>query len=406
MATQKLGRRSYNVRSNRIVRNVMPNIILIDDNIVEAHFLAFLQELNTVKTPQEKFTWDVDIHSPTYDNLSAAVSSTSQTTIPVDNVDYFLPNELWQNKRTGEVFQVKELNTGTGNITVKRAVSALSSGGGTAAAAMLDNDQVNKIASAVSENSSRQVTRTTIPSEVYNYTQMFRKELSMSDRQNKRAFDNGGSELDYQREKQTKEFRMDLDRTFLFGERGRYDDDSGDNVTLCGGVRPFISTNTLDVGGTLYKSAFDEFLFQKGMRYGNSNKMMFASGKVMLAFNQMLDDISQFDVKISGSMGATIGTSVLKYKSNKGNLLIVEDQNITDQHDGEAYIVDMHALKQQEFSGNGRSGAMKMIVGTEDNDDVGSVDTFYGDMGLSYGSELFHAKITNVDGGAFSRPIV
>jgi hypothetical protein len=404
--TQLLGRRAYSTRSDRIVRNVMPNIILIDDNIVEAHFLAFMQNLTTVTTPQEKFTWDIDVHSPTTDTLSAAVTSTTQTVIQVSNVAYFLPNELWQVKRTDEVLMVKELNVGTGNISVKRAVSALEGGGGTAAATMVSGDQLNKISSAVAENSTRQVTRTTIPSEVYNYAQKFRKDLSMSDRQIKRKFDNGGSELDYQRMKETKEFRMDLNRAFLFNQRGRYSNDSSDDITLTGGIRPFITTNVLTVDGTLYKSAFDEFLFQKGMRYGNSNKMMFASGEVMLAFSQMLDNIAQFDVKISGNMGATIGTSVLKYKSNKGNLMIVEDQNITDQHPGEAYIVDMHALKIQEFSGNGRSGAMKMKLGTQDPDDDGSVDTFSGDMGLSYGSELFHAKITGVDGGSFSSAIV
>lgn len=402
---QKIGRRSFDTRSNRIVPNVMPNIILIDDDIVKAHFLAFLMRLNTVNTPQEKFTWDVDIHSPTTDLLTAAVGSTTQTTLPVTNVDYFLPNELWQNKRTNEIVQIRELNSGTNQITVKRAVSALSGGGGTAAANMNDADQLNKITSAVSENSARQITRTTTPTEVFNYCQQFRKDLSLSRRQIKRKFLNG-NELDFQQMKTMKEFRMDLDRTFLFGQRGRYDDDNSDNVTLSGGIRPFITTNVFDVGGTLYKSSFDEFLFQKGMRYGNSNKMMYASGEVMLAFNQMLDDIAQQDVKITGTMGATIGTSVLEYKSNKGKIMIVEDQNITDQHPGEAYIVDMHPLLIREFSNNGISGAMKMIVKTQDKGDLGRVDTFEGDQGLSYGSELFHAKLTNVDGGAFSRPIV
>jgi hypothetical protein len=380
---------------------VFPNIILIDKNIVEAHFTAFMMNLNTKATQQEKFTWDVDIHSPATDTLSAAVASTTQTTIPVTNADYFIPGELWANKRTGEVVYIKEVNTATGNIEVQRAITAENSSGGTAAANMSSGDQLNKLAPAVAENNSRQVTRTTTPTEVFNYCQQFRKDLALSRRQVKREFLNG-DELNYQQMKTMKEFRMDLDRTFLFGEKARTTDDSGDDLTLCGGIRPFISTNVLSVGGTLFKSSFDEFLFEKGMRYGSRKKMMFASGDVMLAFNQMLDSISQHDITIEGTMGASIGTSVLKYKSNKGELMIVEDQNITDQYPGEAYIVDMNELVIREFSNNGISGAMKMIVGTQDNDDLGRVDTFEGDMGLQYGSELFHAKITGVDGGSFS----
>ena len=401
-----LGRRSYNVRSDRIVPNVLPNIILVDNDIRRAHFLAFSMGLTSVDTDQEKVTWDVDEFSPITDTLSAAVASTTNTIIPVSNPSYFLPEEIWQNKRTDEIIQVKEVNIGTSNITVIRGATALNSSGGTAAANMSSGDQLNKISSLMSENSSRQITRTTTPTEVFNFCQPQRKDLSLSLRQMKRKFLNG-SELPFQTQKAMKEHRMDMNRTKLFGEKARFTDANGDDVTATGGIRPFITTNVLDVGGTLFKSDLDTFLVNKGLRFGSTRKILFASNEVILAFTNMLDTISSHDVTISGSMGATIGTQVLHYKAPNGSeIAIVEDRNITEQHPGEAYGVDMSELQVRPFSGNGISGDLQLITGTEDPDDLGTVSTFVSDDCITYGYEKAHFKLKNVSGGSFSVPIV
>ena len=78
-----LGPRSYPTRSGRIVQNVLPNILLLDSDIKAANFTAFAQRLNSRSTRQEKVTYDTDTFIPNTDTTSAAVSSTTQTTIPV-----------------------------------------------------------------------------------------------------------------------------------------------------------------------------------------------------------------------------------------------------------------------------------------------------------------------------------
>jgi hypothetical protein len=385
----------------------MPKIILIDSDIRSANYIAFLQKLKTGGTRQEKITWDEDEFSPIIDTTSAAVSSTTQTSIPVTNPSYYLVGELWQNQRTDEVFQVDEVNLGTSNIVVKRGVTALNSSGGTAAANMNSGDQLNKISSLVGENSSRQITRVTTPTENFNYCQQYRKDLSLSRRQIKREMDND-NEMPYQQMKMLKEFRMDLDRSFLFSERARYTDpDTGDDVTINGGIRSFISTNILDVGGTLYKASFDEFLMDNGMRFGSANKVLFSSTQVILAFTQMLDSIAEVPVPIKGVTGATIGTTALRYKAPNGHeLLIVEDRNISEQRPGEAYGVDMTIMEMKEFTNNGYSGSMSFIPDTQDPDDIGWTGTVIGDMGITYGYEKAHFTLKNVDGGAFGVSIV
>jgi hypothetical protein len=226
----------------------------------------------------------------------------------------------------------------------------------------------------------------------------------MSERQIKREFEND-NEYSYQQMKQIKEFRMDLDRAFLFGERARFTDSAGDDTTLMSGIRPQISTNDLSVGGTLYKSEFDEWCVEEGFRYGSRDKMMFTSTDVILGFTQMVDTNLTFQIDLVGKEGVTFGLSVLRYIApNGGRLLLIEDRNISNQYNGEGYLVDMSQMERRVFSNNGRSGEMKVIEGTQDVDDVGRVDTIMADMTMTWGSEKTHGKITGVSGGSYASP--
>jgi len=399
-----IGRRQYDTRSNRIIPNVLPKIILIDRNIQDAGYLAFISKPSSRATLQEKVTWDTDEFRAIKDTVDGAVTSTTQTTIKFDNPSYFNVGELWANARTGEVVQISSVNTSTQIVEVIRAVTALNSSGGTAAAAINDADTFNRIATAVGENSPRQQTVTTSTSEVYNYCQIFRMDLSMSERQIKREFEND-NEYSYQQMKMLKEFRMDMDRAHLFGERARFTNNAGDDTTLMQGIRPSISTNTFSVGGTLYKSELDEWLVEEGMRYGSRDKMLFASTDVILAFTQMVDTNLSFQVDLVGKEGVTFGVSVLRYIApNGGRLMIIEDRNISEQYNGEAYLVDMTQMERRVFSNNGRSGEMHIIPNTQDPDDPGRVDTIMGDCTVTWGSEKTHGKLTGVAGGSYQSP--
>src|SRR4030042_2762240 len=274
------GRRSFPVRADRIIQNVLPKILLLDRDIMDAGFIVFFNRIPTQATKAETFRWDIDQYLPSSDTLSAAVASTTQTTIPVTNISYFNTNQAWQNTRTLEVIGIVSKNVGTSNITVVRGL------GTTAAANMSSGDTLVRLGTYVGENSTRQTFQSTIPTEVSNYCQQMRMDLSMSERQIKREFEND-SELPLQQFKILQEFRMDMDRTFLFMQKGRGTDASGDDYTTTDGLKSIITSNTFAVNGTLYKSDLDEFMVEQGMRYGSRNKILFASTNVILAFTEM-----------------------------------------------------------------------------------------------------------------------
>lgn len=398
-ATHTVGRRGYDVQSSRIIPNVLDRIILIDEDITAAAFLAFFSRVPSMVTEQERFDWDVDQFLSLTDLVNGAITSTTQETITVDNPKYFIPGQIWTNPRSGEFYYVKSVNNSTSQITVTRGVTALNSSGGTAAAAINDNDKLVRVAPAVSENSVRQSTQTTTPTSVYNLCQMFRWELSLSDRQIKRKFETQ-DELPYQSMKIMKEARMALNRQFLIGERARYTDDNGDDVTFTGGIKPAISTYSWSVGGTLHEYAWDEFLVEEGLRRGSRNKILFASTNVILALSQMTKDRVEYAVNF-GQGKREVGIVVMEYMApNGGRLMVVEDRFLSEAFNGIAIGVDMSELKRRVFSRNGRSGELHVKLNTQDPDDPGQINTLYADMGLQYGPEQHHFLITNVEGGA------
>lgn len=396
MATYMTGRRSYSVRSDRIIQNVLPKILLLDRNIMDAGFIVFFNRIPVQTTKAESFSWDIDQYLPSSDTLSAAVASTTQTTIPVTNISYFNTNQAWQNTRTLEVVGIVSKNAGTSNITVVRGL------GSTAAANMSSGDTLVRLGTYVGENSTRQTFQSTVPTAVTNYCQQMRMDLSLSERQIKRQFEND-SELPLQQFKILQEFRMDMDRTFLFMQKARSTDASGDDYTTTDGLKSIISSNTFAVNGTLYKSDLDEFMVEQGMRYGSRNKILFASTDVILAFTEMVDSILHFQVNVAPQTGKAFGTEVLKYIAPNGHsMLIMEDRNISNFFNGEAYLADMTELTRMTFSNNGHTGELHIIQDTADPDDQGVVHTLMGDMGLMYGNEINYASITGVSGGSYT----
>jgi len=86
---------------------------------------------------------------------------------------------------------------------------------------------------------------------------------------------------------------------------------------------------------------------------------------------------------------------------NGHTMLIMEDRNISNYYNGEAYLLDMTQIERKTFTNNGITGELRIEMNTNDPDDLGTVHTLTGDMGLMYGEEKAHAKITGVSGGSF-----
>ena len=404
MATQQIGLRQYDTRSGRIIQNIMPTLILLDKDLQEGNWVTFVSGAPTENTRQEQFKWGVDALTTQSDTTSASATATA-TSIAVTNIARWVPGITAINTRTGEHVYVEAVNKATGNITVIRAITALASAGGTAAAAMNSGDTLVRVAPVVGEDSRRQTAEHTVEAEISNYCQQMRREVHLSRRQIKRSFDSQESELPYQMMKEMLEFRRFLDAAFLVGEKGRYTDSVMGDVTLTQGIRSAITTYTYAVGGTLYQANFNDWLVKEALRKANRNKLMVCSATVILAITEMYNDLAHFTAPMAAGK-SSMGVQVMSVVApNGGRLTIVEDRYLSENFDGEAYVVDMSHIKRKVFSNHGLNDDLHVISDTGDNDDLGTNNTLYADTGLQYGAEEAHGKITGVTGGAKGKAV-
>lgn len=97
-----------------------------------------------------------------------------------------------------------------------------------------------------------------------------------------------GNPLAYHRRKVGIEHKREIENTLFFGARSYSASDPPRHTS--GGIDEYLSTNITDVGGTLDKGAFNDFL-RSGLEYGDRNrKVLFASPIVAQVLSEFLQD--------------------------------------------------------------------------------------------------------------------
>jgi hypothetical protein len=241
-----------------------------------APLYVFVSKLNKSSTVNTTFQWIEDELNPTWITLPGAHPA-SQTAITLTAAQrrYVNMYDMLKVPRTGEVMLVTDHDTSGTSITVVRGY------GESAPAAVVANEPVVIIGSAFQEGSANTelLTKSTRTERVYNYTQIYRKSVEITQSlANSELY--GGNDRDYQRKKKGIELMRDFERSFLYGDRF---EDSGSKDTgvvharrVTGGALFFISTNATDAGGTLTESEFETFL-RSVFRYGSKSRYLFCA---------------------------------------------------------------------------------------------------------------------------------
>ena len=387
------------------IPNILSNIVLRDKDISKAGFLAFVAFLERSATPSATIKWETDTYLPSSDTTNGAVTATSNI-ITVNNVNYFIPNSVWYNKRTGENFKVTSTDSSNSQITVIRGLGAKNGGSGTAGTAMNDGDTLNNLGTSVNpEKSTSQVSLTTTLTEVENYCQAVRIDLEMGRETQKQSFYTG-KDWDFQFDKAYKEAQLQISRMLLFSEKSNYTDENGVPNRTTQGMFNVPTTNKFTVGGTLYESDWKQWLVDEALKYGSSNKVLFASTGLILAITEMAESklrINDYYLDKKKSFGFNI----MEYMAPTGNILrIMEDRTITEQKNGSGIVVDISALKYRHFSANGIMDDLHWEnLDAQDNDATNKQAFLYGQMGLEWEDEIYHGVIDDAIGGSAGRSV-
>lgn len=276
----------------------------------KAKLFTMVKTLGKKGAHNQTIDWMTDELSPKDDAVNnGAGYLAGDTAIVVDNGGYFRAKDLVKVPRTGEVMSVSSVAGNT--ITVVR------SAGGTAAAALVDNDPLLILGPAYGQGETLQAARTVKEVQVTNYMQILRHSFKVTGTHAAMGSKGGHyveDDVDTQRRKKALEHARDINLVAYHGER-----DLTSGRGLAGGVIERIPSGNIDSTAALTETALNTAL-RTMFRYGSDKKVLFCSRQVAGIIDGLLRD------RLRMSVGDTkAGAHFSEYRSTHGVIQIVPD---------------------------------------------------------------------------------
>lgn len=378
---QIIGTRSTgNITSNKIVIDMSNDIALLEPN--ESPFMSFMKlaKKNVLGCSSPKFEWLEDDLGARWDSINngAGYLSTDVTLVVADGT-IFTARDLVKVPRTGEVMSVTSIATNT--LTVVRAF------GTTAAAALVDKDPLVIVGNASEEGAVARVLKSTLETPKFNYTQIFRTSFGVTNTEdNTKMY--GQKDLAYQRRKKGVEHKIDMARSFYFGEKKL--DTTGTNPRRAtGGLLSWLTDNNYDAGGALTQSEFDNNISEVVFKYGSKNKILLCSARMLSVINGWA-----MGKLMINQEAAKFGLSIMEYITPFGTYSLMNDQKMLEGavYGGYGIILDPENIKYRFLEG--RDTKLNTNIQAPDADET--KEEYITEAGLEVRLPKTHAVITGV----------
>lgn len=347
----------------------------------DAPFITFLRasKKNTRVAHNPKFEWMEDQLTANYGTLSTAIAATSTTSLVLSSGDGKLFQAGTIIMASTEAMLVTAVSTDT--LTVTRGF-----GGTTALSSIASSTPVYIIGHAFAENATSPTALTTQVTECYNYTQIFRTAVQLSNTADKTKM-YGGDDLGYQRGKALLEHKRDIAKAFYAGVRSI--DSSTHTLRTTKGLFGFLTQSQAfaAAGTALTYANFDELVAQKVFRYGSKQKLLIAGPKLstvinLWALNKVVTDVST---------DATFGMRVKKLATSYGDLMVVYDPLLADLgHPDYGIILDTNNVNYVHLDGRDT----KLYTNIQEPDRDGIKDEYLTECGLEVRLPKTHMLIT------------
>jgi hypothetical protein len=367
---------SYGVNADKRVEEIKDEIFLLEPSAAPLVLLTNKARREEVQNPE--FKWLEQESIPFTDRVNNGSGHTAgDLTIDVDNGAYFQPNMTVLVQRTGEVMFVSSVSSN--ELTVTR------SWGGTAAAALLDNDQLTILGSTALEGTTSETAWGSKSVTKNNYTEIVRdpfqvtRTVMVSDLY-------GGADLDVMAKVRGIEHAQAIELKILFGEKN--EDTSGNTPRRStGGVEELISSYSDDYGGAFSLEELNSSA-ENMFRYGSNTKMLFAGKSA----------ISSISTAAAGLLelvpaDKTFGIAINRLLTPHGVFNVVKhDLFEGDTHAKMGLVVDIDNLGYAFL----RDSDTKLRMNIQANDSDTRKDEYLTEMGLFRAHERTHGKISNM----------
>lgn len=328
-----------------------------------------------------QFSWLEDEGAPRFDQANGGETSGS-TTIDVDHGSYFAEHYICQVTRTGENFRVTGVTTNA--LTVVRGV-------GSTAATINDNDEILIIGVAQPEYDTSRPARSSNPSKVENFTQIFREPFEASGTLLASGFVHNPTDWRHQARKAGIEHGKDIEYAMLHGRKSV--DTSGSHPRrTTGGALSFIVTNQTDAGGQLTEVEFNAAMRQQSRYSGRKSKLGLASGLAVSVLNGYPLGRLQFRQDDS-----TYGINIANFVTPFGNLNLVVHWLLEGQkYGGYLVILDMDEVRYRYLSSEDENRDTSVLTNRQETDRDGRKHEYLTECGLEFGQEKKHGVITGI----------
>ena len=254
-------------------------------------------------------------------------------------------------------------------------------GGATGAAASAAGD-VWLIGNANEEGAGLRDIKSTIAAEVYNYCQIFRTPIGITETAKNTKTWTKENDFDYQRRKKGIEHMVDIERAFLFGKRGLVTTGTHPKRFSAGILSRIQTYATAGVDTEAEVESWLESLFA----HGNVEKYLFASASVV----SMINGWAKGKLQVM-SKDKTYGLRITTYDSPHGTLHMIKHPLLTGTTYGNYAVgLDMETLTYRYLSNRDT----KLMTNRQAPGEDSQVDEYLSEVGLQMEQEKRHAVMS------------
>ena len=380
-------RDTLNILQNRRVIDMSKDIASLYPN--EAPFVTLLKMIkkNSRVAVSPKFEWleDTLLGNQTAVNNGAGYDAAA-TSIVVDDASIFRINDIAKVTPTGENILVTAVDTDTNTLTVSRGF------GSTAAADITNDDEVLILGNASTEGSSDRGAKSTQETNAYNYTQIFRTPISLTNTENASEL-YGGNDRKMQILKASIEHKRDIANAIYFGQRKQVTDaTTGRPRRTMGGILEFMAagSDTCAFDASSNKMTYNNFnkgVAQKLFAHGSNKKLLIAGPKLINAINSWAEKKIVTDVATDTTYGVRVKNLVTSY----GDLTVLYDPLLSGAtYSAYGFALDMENIRYAFLRGRDT----KLYTDIQSNDVDGIVDEYLTECSIEFKQPKTHILIT------------
>jgi len=365
-----------------LVVDMADKVLLLEPD--KNRLIQFTTTLGKQVTHNTRFDWETDQMVQFSDTLNDAAfaAGVAVTDMTVTNVDRWLPNDLVLIPQSGEIVRVTAVAGSV--LTVVRAE------GGTAAV-VTNGCVLIKIGSAWGEGSSLRdasngiISLETVKGNEYNYTQVDKTALSLSNTEIAMGQNGGmfsGDPLKYQAVLKGMEHAKKMEYTAFYGKRGK----TG-TFGKTGGFIEFITTTSATTSLTDANINADAESF---FRYGKDTKGLFC-GKLV---SRRISQTTANGVQRITPGESKYGVRIRHYLADTGEFDIVPVDTLNDYaaYKGYGLFIDPTDVKYRFMAGRDT----QLLVNAQLPDIDGKVSAYLTEWGLQRGHASHHGMWTSV----------